>query len=104
MAFERGLEIEGRRLLPKHSRFISDIEDLESIGHTCFCCEGGFWRYLPKYSLRIKLDPRRRRFRYLRKQHPRLMQRLSQAVAKKSDRAGKSDDEWWLRMVQRYAP
>ena len=126
MPYERNLYIDQwGRLKPKHSQFCEDSFKMSHWGKTCDCCGigntpellkdcpdpgAGVWRFEIKRSLQGKLDIRHKKFLWLRKRFPGLIQQSD------SDLGG-NDDEiywfyisrnrmkyrwWWVRVVERY--
>jgi hypothetical protein len=115
MSYQRGLFIEGRRLISIRWFYFSS--EMQRWGHTCDCCgisctpeglkdveHGGLWRFKVWDSDRERLTVQHRKFKWLSKSRPKLIRCLGDQKWTWCERTGRDDDGWWESMVERYAP
>ncbi len=112
MAYKRGLLIEKNRL--KSKRWEDESISNSIWGHTCDCCgiscvpavlknvPYGLWRFEANIFTTDKLDVRRRKFDWILKLYPKLIDHLRDQKAEWCERTGRDDDGWWESMVEKY--
>jgi hypothetical protein len=101
MAFKRSLMIEGRRLLS--NRYEDWWSELDNWGHYCDpdCCSG-LWRFHVKSGVRMKLDISRRKYHWLVKRYPKMMDVAGEQDADRYERTGQYNENWRQEMVKRF--
>jgi hypothetical protein len=93
MAYKRSSMIEGRRLVS--IRYEESWSDLNDWGRFCDCsdCEGPR-RFLHSATLDTKLQIYRRKFKWLSKRHPKLIELIGEQDADRYERTGQYNENW----------